>query len=456
MIVTRPLLSFTLTSRGLSALDPEGLGSYQTFEQPTFGPLSAEEPARFDLLDAQALREAILGCRQALGHGSKRTRARLALDGGLLRQLHLPLAYEPETDELRTAVLTELERYTIFQGTEVLFDCAVLSQENNALGLLVTAFRRDLIEAIREAFSSSGVELLNIEPAAIALQRASFRASGSHGVILALPHSLDIAVWHEERLGSWRRVYVDLEAIARRDGEALADARMELQRSLLDTGVKTWKLINVPESLEDQMRMWPGLEFEHLDDRKEAALARGAADFGSDEFPLNLNVLPIAKAKKRSLSNMQLALIGAFSGILLVILLVSVLLDGQLRTVRAAMTRIQTDTTLMQSALTEHRDEDLDATAARALLKNTQAGGSLFRSLQDVTPGDAWMTESQIDPDRRLTIRGYALSRSSPLDLARALGDLPMLTKVGMPTLDVQQLENQQVFRFEIVAEVRP
>lgn len=456
MIVTRPLLSFTLTSRGLSALDPEGLGSYQTFERPTFGPSSAEEPARFDLLDQESLKEAILGCRQALGHGSKRVRARLALDGGLLRQIHLPLAYEPEHDELRTVVLTELERYTIFHGTEVLFDFAVLSQENNSLGLLVAAFRRDLIDSIHAVFASCGVELLNIEPAAVALQRASFRTAGTQGVILALPHSLDIAVWRDERLGSWRRVYVDLEAIARRDGEAVGDARMELQRSLLDAGVKAWKLINVPESLEEQVRMWPGLEFERLDDRKEAALARGAADFGSEEFPLNLNVLPVAKAKKRSLSNKQLALIGAFSGILLVTMLVSVLLDSQVRAVRTRMAGVQTETTQLASAITEHRGEDLDADAAQALLKNTRAGSSLFRSLQDVTPGDAWMTETLIDPERRLTIRGYALSRPSPLELARALGELPMLAKVGMPTLDVQQLGEERVFRFEIVAEVRP
>lgn len=456
MIVTRPLLSFTLTSRGLSALDPDGLSSYHAFERPTFGPSSAEEPARFDLLDPQALKEALQGCRQALGHGSKRARARLAVDGGLLRQLHLPLAYQPESEELRTAILTELERYTIFHGTEVVFDYTVLSHENNSLGLLVAAFRKDLIDAIQSTFAACGIEVLNVEPAAVALMRASFRANGSNGVILALPHSLDISVWHHERLGSWRRVYVDLEAIAQRDDEAVADARMELQRSLLDAGVSTWKLINVPEALEEQVNQWPGLEFARLDDRKETALARGAADFGSDEFPLNLNVLPAPKTKKRSFSNTQLALIGVFAGILIVTLVISVLLDGQLRAARAALNQVQMDTTALQSAFTEHREDDLDADAAQALLRSTQAGSSLYRSLQEVTPGDAWITEAQLETDHRLKIQGYALSRPSALEMARALGTLPMLTKVGMPALEVQQEETQRVFRFEIVAEVRP
>ncbi len=452
-MITRPLLSFTLTSRGLSALDPEGLSSYQAFEVPTFGPSSAEEPARFDLLDKQALKDAITGCRQALGHGSKKVRARLAVDGGLLRQLHLPLAYVPEVEELRTAILTELERYTIFHGTEVFFDCAVVSQEGNSLALLVAAFRKDLIDAIGATFASVGVELLNIEPAAVALQRAAFRPAGSLGVILALPHSLDVSVWHEERLGSWRRVYVDLEAIAQGDQEAVADARMELQRSLLDAGVTAWKLINVPETLEEQLRLWPGHEFARLDDRKETALARGAADFGSDEFPINLNVLPLPKAKQRSLSNRQLALIGAFSGILIVLMLVSLLLDGQLRAVREAMIRLDTETAQLQSAVTEHRHEGIDTEAARALIGSSRAGSSLYRSLQEVTPGDAWMTETEIQPDQKLSIKGFALSRTSPLDMARALEDLPTLTKVGMPLLEAQQVGDQRVFRFEIVAE---
>lgn len=452
-MIARPILSFTLTSRGLSALDPEGLSSYQAFEAPTFGPPSAEEPAHFVLRDKETLKHAIEGCRQALGHGSKKVRARLALDGGLLRQLHLPLAYVPEPEELRTAVLTELERYTIFHGTEVFFDCAVLAHESHSLGLLVAAFRKDLIDTIRAVFAAAGVELLNIEPAAVALQRAAFRAAGSHGVILALPHSLDISVWHADRLGSWRRVYVDLDAIARGDAEAVTDARMELQRSLLDTGVKSWKLINVPETLEEQIRLWPGLDFERLDDRKETALSRGAADFGSDGFPLNLNVLPLPKAKQRRLTNQQLALVGAFSGILFVLLVLSIFLDTQLRSARQTIDRLDTETQRLQSDLSDHRDEGLDADTARALLETTRAGGSLYRSLQAITPADAWMTETQIQAEGRLTIKGYALSRTSPLELARALETLPTLTKVGMPILEAQHLGEERVFRFEIVAE---
>lgn len=454
MIVTRPLISFTLTPRGLSALDPEGLSSYHSFEHPTFGPSSGEEPARFDLLDPKALKEAIQSCRQALGHASRRARARLALDGGLLRQLHLPLAYVPEPDDLRTAVLTELERYTIFQGTEVLFDCAVLSHENNSLGLLVAAFRRDLIDDIRDAFASSGIELLSIEPAAIALQRASFRSSPSHGVILALPHSLDVAVWNEDHLKSWRRVYVDLEAIARRQGDAVIDARMELQRSLLDAGVTTWKLINVPEVLEEQIRLWPGLEFANLDDRKEMALSRGAAEFGSEEFPLNLNVLPAPKGRKRRLTNRQLALMGAFSGLLVVFMGISTVLDGQLHDVRTTMSRLDTETARLQSALTEHRVEDVDSDAAHAVLDTTTAASALYRSLQDLTPGDAWLAETELQTDRHLRLRGYSMSRSSPLELARALEALPTLTKVGMPKLKADQVGEQRVFQFEIEAEV--
>lgn len=453
MIATRPLISFTLTSRGLSALDPEGLSSYQAFEQPTFGPSSPEEPARFDLIDPKALKEAIEGCRRALGHGSKRARARLALDGGLLRQLHLPLTHVPAAAELRTAVLTELERYTIFHGTEVRFDCAVLSQDNQALGLLVAAFRRDLVDAIVSAFDGCGIELLNIEPAAVALQRAAFRAGGPHGVILALPHSLDVSVWGEDRLKSWRRIYVDLGAIARAESEALGDARMELQRSLLDTGVTSWKLINVPEVLEEQFRLWPGLEFARLDDRKETALARGAAEFGSDEFPLNLNVLPAPRVKQRSLTNRQLALIGAFAGILLVFMGASVLLDGQLRSVRTRMSRLDAETSHLQGMLTERRDTNIGSDVAHALLANTSSGAMLYRSLQDVIPADAWLTDTELRSDRRLRIQGYALSRSSPLELARALAALPRLQKVGMPKLQAETLGDRRVYRFEIDAE---
>lgn len=420
-----------------------------------------DEGSRFDPADQAALREAIASCLKQAGR--KPRRAHVAIDGAVLRQLTLPLSYVPSDDELATLVQTEAERYAVFADAEVAFDFHVLKQEGESLSLLFAAFRAELLAAVSALFRAEGVEIESIEPLPLALLRGFHAqvpeafADGHHGGLLALlPYRLHAASWQDGKLKSWRSIFLDTEGVGRGDPEAIADARMELQRTLLDAPSGRWILADVPPALEAALPLGHFELFRHGLSRPGSAgeLARGAAAYTREAYPFALNLCPTPASQRRSFSNRQLATAGGFAAVLVVALLVSTLLDMRVKHLRETLTQLEAESATMQAELQRPDLALAGQQAALAGLTRSAQGAEVFDQIRDAVPHDIWLKETAIQPQKALKLEGYSISRTSPLTFARALGDVPGLANVSMPELRQDKYEGEQVYRFEIQADL--
>lgn len=451
-----PTYAFVLTAHGLALVGPhpDSPPLFQELEPGIFGPPLPDDPSRFELMDPMAFQKALVRLLDELGRSVKR--AHLALDGGLLRHLHLPLSYVPERHELRTVVLTELERYAIFSGTDIAFDFALLRQEAESLTVLMAAFRFDSMRPILEAFATEGVTITSVEPAVMAMLRAwgGPKAEGPSGMIATGTHHLDVAAWQDGRPASWRRIY--LGAFQLEDPGQLSETVTELQRTMIDVAAPTWQAINLPDPVLTslQARLPAGFVREYPDALGE--MAEGALQFGPDALPCALDLLPEAAAPKRALNNRQWLLLGVAAGILAVFLGASILLDSRARGLTTALDRIQSRTLELQTSLSERSGGAGQRAEAERLIAGTRLGAGLLRELQAATPDDTWIQEAKIQTGDKLQLTGYALSRTSPLTLARSLEAIAPAGAIALPVLEQGEADGARVFRFVIEAELAP
>jgi len=444
--------AFALTARGLALMGPRADSPPILHELApgVIGPAEPDDPTHFELLDPRAFEQALSNCLQRLGRSVKR--AHLAIDGGLLRHLNLPLSYVPERQELKTVVLTELERYALFSGTEIAFDVTVLRQQSDALTVLMAAFRLDRLKPILEAFAAQGVTITSVEPAIMALLRSwgGPKPEAPCGMIAVGTHHLDVASWADGRPTSWRRIYLDANQLE--DPGQTSETVVELQRSMIDVAVNTWQVINLPDAIVTSLAQRPGTEFirEYPDELVE--MAEGALQFGPEAMPTAFDVLPEAAVPQRALNNKQWALLGVMAGILTLSLLASIFLDSRIRGLRASLDRIQSQTLELETTLQSNAGAGSQREAAEAFLKGTTLGASLLDQLQGVTPSDAWMTEASLELGKKLTLSGYALSRTSPLAFARSLEGMSPLSEIAIPILEQSETDGSKAYRFVIEA----
>lgn len=459
---SKPRHTFLLTAESLELVRHDDLSV--VFQQPLapgiLGPRSASELSGYALLDPEGLREAIRACMQQAGRPFRR--AHLALDGLLIRQVHLPLPYLPPEDELRTAVQSETERYMVFAGTEVAFDYALLEQEEGALSLLVAAGRKDYIHELMGVFQDVGVTISSLEPMPFALIRgleAEWLAEESPcGLITLLPHQLQISSWAHGKLQQWRTLYLDAERMRQGDAQVLAEARIELQRSLMDSPPERWILVDAPEPLDEVLELHAATLRRH-DVRVSgfyAEATRGASRHSAEAFPFAFDLLAERRSDRQGPSRAKVGVAAAGIGILIVALAANLVLTQRQKALSAQVQQLQGETEKLQAVLQapDHRAEAHQATEA-ALLR-TAGVGRLFGTLQEATPHDVWLVSSRLDADETLKVEGYSLSRTSPLSFAKALGHSPDLAEIQVPEVAVAELQGASVYRFRLEAAFRP
>lgn len=436
-----------------------GLEAYCPLSPGALGPADSAPHAHFVLSDREALLEAIREVVRQVG-GVKQ--AHLALDGPIMRVLSLPLTYLPERDALKLAVQTEAERYRVFAGADLALDFGIVKQDPESLALLFAAIRRDFVEEILAVCAAAGIEIVSVEPLSLALMRGlaedapRFLAAGApQGVLCAVGQRLDLAVWQEGMLTHWRSIYLDVSSLRRGEGAALDEALVELQRSLHDMPARDWLLVGAPDSLEGALRDRPDLRVETRAMRADGVSAEaldGAARYAPEAFPFALDLGPEHVVAKRTFDNRQWGGILVAAALLGVGLGISIHIDRQVSDQRRAIALIQDETVQLQLELSRHSSTaDGDAQLAGAFRASVESA-ELFGRLRELIPADAWLVETRMEPDKPLTLVGYALSRTAPVSFAEALGRLPLLSEVTVPEISQEEREGTTVYRFTITA----
>lgn len=455
--------TFLLTADGLELVRHDDLGV--VFRQPlapgVLGPRSSSELSGYALLDPVALREAVRACMQQAGRPFRR--AQLALDGLLIRQVHLPLPYLPPEEELRTAVQSETERYMVFAGTEVAFDYALLEQEPGALSLMVAAGRKDYISELLAVFQDEGVTITGLEPMPFALVRSLdeewLTQETPCGLITLLPHQLQISAWSHGKLVQWRTLYLDAEAMRREDVLVLGEARVELQRSLMDAPPERWILVDAPEALEEVLELHGGMTVRRHAVRTSGGyedVTRAASRRTAEAFPFGFDLLAERKAERQGPSKAKVGMVAVAIALLVLALGTNLFLSQRQQAILAQLEQLQADTERLQTEIqAPDRRAEAEQTRQEAL-RRTQGVGRLFRGIQEATPHDVWLESTRLDDEGTLKVEGYALSRTSPLAFAKSLGHARDLAKIEVPEVAEAERQGTRVYRFRLEAAFRP
>lgn len=457
-IGSRPSYSFVLTSEGLWLAAPGRNVVHAPLSPGVLGARPDEELSHFHLHDPAALREAIRGCVAQNGRAVRH--AHLALDGILIRTMSLPIPFTPPREELDLAVRAEAERYRIFAGMEIACDFEILESSENGLTVLVAAAQRSEIDGILAVFDEAGVAIDSLEPAPIAAFRGLSVATeaADSAFVTAFPSHLHVVMRAEGGLHSWRTVPVAMDDLRAGAAGAVAEARMEVLRSLHDLGERLCYLADLPAPLVTSLEGTQDLAFQSLDrSQPEGGFAtQGALRYrqepGIFDFELRRDRLkPPPKPVSRGVG-----LPLAFAGVLIAGLLVNLWLSDRVKAREAATEALLQDISTMQTEILRPDPHKEGRETLRAARLRSESAAALLRHFQDETPHDAWIARSELTADSKLVLEGYALSRQSPLTMAEALRRVPSLNAIEIPVVAQEELQGQKVFRFRVLADFSP
>src|SRR5690606_32204692 len=93
------------------------------------------------------------------------------------------------------------------------------------------------------------------------------------------------------------------------------------------------------------------------------------------------------------------------------------------------------------------RESDL---ALREALSRSESVVALFRTFQESTPQDLWLSRTSLANSSTLVVESYSLTRQSPLLLAKALGQTPWLSEIAVPQVAESDWLGEPVYRFRM------
>ncbi|GEM_PF-4346668 len=458
----RPRYSIVLTSEGLwlGSPDPGVPTVHAPLPAGALGPRSAAELSSFRLHDPEALRVAIQSCLHQIGRPVRQ--AHLALEGLLIRTVTLPIPFVPPREELELAIRAEAERYRVFAGAEVACDFAQLDSEEGSLGVLLAACRREDLEAVVEVFEGLGLTISSVEPAQFAMLRGLWAEDHERQVcqiVTVFPQQIHVSFWDRETLRSWRTLYVQASRLREGEAAALAETRLELQRSLMDLHEGICYLVDAPAPLLELLEMPEGVTAQALEaftPEGECVMMRGATLYGTEAslFAFDLRLDRLKPARPQVSRGVGIPL--AFAAVLVVALVANLWLSEQVKHHERAAATLQAEIAAMQAELMRPDHAGEAEAAMRAAVTRTESVAALFRRFQEVTPHDVWLSETVLGADSSLAVEGYALSREAPLALAKMLGQSRSLSGIEVPEVTETDWQGGRVYRFRIQAAFSP
>lgn len=458
----KPRHSIVLTSEGLWIGAP-GLGAPVAHAPLAPGILGARNPgdlSSLDLHEPELLREAVQACLGQLDRPVRR--AHLALDGLLLRTVTLPLPFVPPREELELAVRSEAERYRVFAGEEVACDFAMLDPTPGGLTLLLAAARRTAIGGIVEVFERLGISILTVEPAPLAVLRGLAErgdAPRSSGLIAVFPQQLHLSVWEGETLHSWRTLHASASRLRDGDEETLLETRIDLQRSLVEHPLEIAYLLDAPDPLVAALSLPGGMETQvlpSLASSGESLAMAGARLYAPERGPFVFDVRQDRLKPAKPPVSRGVGVPLAFAGVLTLGLAANLWLSERVKAHEDAAEQLQAEIEVLQARMTRPDPRRETTETLREALNRSESVATLFRRFQDATPHDVWLSKTELEAESRLVVEGYALSRTSPLALARALGESRALSEIDVPELAEATWQGEPVYRFRLEAAFRP
>lgn len=272
-------------------------------------PMATMDPSGDKILDTETLATSIAAMVAELGHKSSIKLVNLSVPGTLVRIVEMP---KVPKNELYLALISEAERYAIFNDTEAIVDYEILSEEpDEKQKILLVALRKDTVTAYKEVLNIAKLKIASLEVETLSSLRG-LKTSGALNKVLAEINDqpwgsihfesdrIRIGLWQYDQIKNWREVLLDISDLKTmgEDAPVVQDLIEEIRRTIGMTRPVLWLTYGIHDSLAFKLTprigatvkpMLPGEDIALIDDKTSLAII-GACCKSIEPFPASINI----------------------------------------------------------------------------------------------------------------------------------------------------------------------
>lgn len=440
-------------------------------------PMATMDPTGDRLRDPQTLATSIAAMLAELNVKPPVKAIHVTVPGTLVRIVEMP---KIPKNELLLALVSEAERYAVFNDTEALVDYEVISEEpDERQKIILVALRKDTVAGYKEAFDMAKVKISTLEVETISSLRG-LKYSGkleeileevndqAWGTIHFEPERIRIAVWHYDQIKNWREVLLDTSDLRIMGEEApvIQDLVEEVRRTIGMTRPAKWLTYGIPETLAASLTsrlgapvqsMMPGSNI-NLDDPKLSLAAVGVSCKSYDKFPAFINIVPVADGEDSGelLPSFKIMMVVAvilavlFVGITIVLKGITWWADSNYQTASQEVNKTSQELATLTTKKNELEQKvkvsnDL-ASRLNRIIKHNGSISKITDAVRDNIPSNVWLDKVTITSGN-VDIEGQSIDYDSIYKFSKNFEDSdpndPTIEKSPVQNIDMGEIKEE-------------
>lgn len=450
-----------------------GILQIQHFGQIATPPASIA-PNNGAVRDPQALTFALHALWRQVGFKTKKTVVSVWGSDLLVRQIDFPPMPENMLNE--TVLMSELERYPLFEGKNVVADAFVVKKSEQGLQTCVAATDKDVIDGLRMAIDQAGLTLIGTDIAQFSLLRTlvatgDISPTADWGCLEILPGKLAISLWNRTNLLSWREAEIDDLHHSILDAGNIEDLAqrifLEVSRSLqvvggfspkrfLVTALNTADAQWLSERLESELGLNAYIAVAHRDlvgktgpSADSFLIAAGGSLWLHEAFPSHLNFykpknfmlqlqrsldryVPAINIPQHDISPIFKVSLGLGIAGMVGIHFAKGYFKSEQEKLQTQIQEVQAQATLFQA---KSQDAELLRLKDTVMMISKPMGWPIeafLGTIREQIPHDTWLSSLSFEVGGSLKLDGAAIKINSPLLFAYNLGQLEDIQQVDL------------------------
>lgn len=401
----------------LAQLSKDGRSIEKFIKMPI--PMATIDASGDKVIDTDTLATSIAAMVAELGHKASIKLVHLSVPGTLVRIVEMP---KVPKNELYLALISEAERYAIFNDTEAIVDYEILSEEpDEKQKILLVALRKDTVTAYKEIFNLAKLKIASLEVEILSSLRG-LKTSGALNKVLSEINDqpwgtihfesdrIRIGLWQYDQIKNWREVLLDTTDLKSmgEDAPVVQDLIEEIRRTIGMTRPVLWLTYGINDSMAFKLTsrigatvkpMLPGEDIALLDD-KTSLSAIGVCTKSIEAFPASINIQDTQSPESSSgLQTSFIAMI-AIAGILAVLVgLITMGLFGFSFVKGQELKKLQEENNTIQTKIVELGQTSLGGVSqelVQAILTIKDADKTMYETIVNVEksiPNDTWVSK---------------------------------------------------------------
>ena len=381
-------------------------------------PMATMEASGDKITDPETLATSIAAMVAELNAKPPIKLVHLSVPGTLVRIVEMP---KVPKNELLLALISEAERYAIFNDTEAIVDYEILSEEpEDKQRIMLVALRKDTVQAYRETFNMAKLKVSSLEVETISSLRG-LKTSGAlnnllteigdqpWGTIHFESERIRISLWQYDKIKNWREVLLDTSDLKTmgEDAPIVQDLVEEIRRTVGMTRPVIWLTYGIQDSLAFKLTsrigatvkpMVPGDNIELLDNKITLSTI-GTCTKSIEPFPISVNIQSTQPQEASSELQPSFIAMIAIAGLLAVLVgIITIVLFGFGFLKNQEISKIDNENNKISTEITQLSQASLGGASqelVQAILTIKESNKVFYETVTDVErsiPKNTWIS----------------------------------------------------------------